>query len=85
VNTRLQNNQFEDVGDCDRPRNRPRGDGWGVGGYYYVDAAHVPDPATDQEPNRPRSSPTSADLEAAERFKAELQRAIDDVDWSQPF
>ena len=58
MNTYSLNSQFQDVGDNDRPRNRPRGVGR-CGAAYYVGAAHVNDPATDQEHNRPRQSPTS--------------------------
>lgn len=47
MSTILPNRPKLNVGDDDRPRNRPRGGAVCVGGYY-VDAAHVPPSASDK-------------------------------------
>lgn len=98
MSTRFQKRKYRDVGDVGGPRTRPRvGDV--AGAAYYVGAAHVNVPPTNSATDRPRQQTTSTDdyayrwpgnpdrdeARALAEFNAALQRAIDAVDWSQPF
>lgn len=83
MSTNSRNNPSGYVGGRERSRTRSRGRAVRVWPYY-IGATHVTTGAAAQVDKTPTSPPTSEQA-AIEQFNRELQAAIDNVDWSQPF
>ena len=84
MSTDLQKQPIDDVGDCDRPRTRPRG------GTLCVGVPKGGPPTTSTSPTTENTiahvqSPTSADLKTLAELNRELERAINAEFASQPY